>query len=184
LLETHDKNELQDKGEYYSNLFDVVKSKNWANLKPERGEGGCFIATPESIAKVLETKKKNNTLNTNTSENRDRAVKTRQKNGTLNTNTAESIKLGQVTKSANGSLARSPECVSKMLDTRKINGTLNTRTANNISKQRNTIQKFGNNNFIKSNPSRQKKNCPHCNKLAGGGNFKRWHGDNCKLKSL
>ena len=24
--------------------------------------------------------------------------------------------------------------------------------------------------------------CPHCGKLVSGGNMKRWHGDNCKLK--
>lgn len=30
--------------------------------------------------------------------------------------------------------------------------------------------------------SYEKITCPHCNLLIDGGNFKRWHGDNCKLK--
>ena len=25
-----------------------------------------------------------------------------------------------------------------------------------------------------------KHKCPHCNKLSDGGNYKRWHGDNCR----
>jgi hypothetical protein len=183
LLETHDRNELQDKGEYYSELFDVVRSKQWANLKPERGEGGSFVATTETIAKVIETKKKNNTLNTNTPENRAKAIKTRRANGTLNTNTTESIKLGQITKSVNGSLARSSECVTKMLETIRSNGTLNTRNTNSIAKQKKTILDTGNNNFIKNNPSSVKNTCPHCDKIVGSGNYHRWHGDNCKLKS-
>jgi hypothetical protein len=40
----------------------------------------------------------------------------------------------------------------------------------------------GNHHFIKNNPSKIKKVCPHCNKEAGGSNYKRWHGDNCKMK--
>jgi hypothetical protein len=40
LHETQDKKELKDLGLYYSDLFKVVKSKSWANLKPENGDGG------------------------------------------------------------------------------------------------------------------------------------------------
>lgn len=32
--------ELREAGEYYSELFDVVKSKEWANCIPEIGDGG------------------------------------------------------------------------------------------------------------------------------------------------
>lgn len=184
LYEGDSKDELQQLGEYYSTLYDVVKNRNWANLKPEKGEGGSFVATSESIKKVLETKRKNGTLNTNTPESRKKAIATRRKNNTLNTNTPDSIRKGLKTKKDNGTLSRTSDCISKMIDTRSRNGTLNTRTADSIDKQRNTIQESGNNNFIKSNPSQQKKTCPHCNKLAGGGNFKRWHGDNCKLKGI
>jgi hypothetical protein len=40
LHKTTDKNDIKIIGEYYSKLFDVVNSKNWANLKPENGDGG------------------------------------------------------------------------------------------------------------------------------------------------
>ena len=40
LLETDSKEELTEKGIYYSHLWNVVDSKEWANLKPESGDGG------------------------------------------------------------------------------------------------------------------------------------------------
>ena len=39
LFETNDLEELKTVGRYYSNLWNVVKSNNWANLKPEDGDG-------------------------------------------------------------------------------------------------------------------------------------------------
>lgn len=40
LCETVDRNKIQMLGEYYSKLWNVVESADWANLKPETGEGG------------------------------------------------------------------------------------------------------------------------------------------------
>lgn len=40
LHETFDEEEVRQLGLYYSNLFDVVKSDNWANMKDEMGDGG------------------------------------------------------------------------------------------------------------------------------------------------
>jgi hypothetical protein len=40
LHETTDQNKIQQLGEYYSKLWNVVRSTEWANLKPETGEGG------------------------------------------------------------------------------------------------------------------------------------------------
>ena len=40
LHETNDFNDLKKIGQYYSDLFDVVNNPNWANLRPERGDGG------------------------------------------------------------------------------------------------------------------------------------------------
>lgn len=44
ILETESKKHLKEAGIYYSNLWNVVKSSDWANLKPEEGDGGgkCF----------------------------------------------------------------------------------------------------------------------------------------------
>jgi len=40
LHKTSDKEDLRNMGIYYSNLFNVVENNNWANLKPETGDGG------------------------------------------------------------------------------------------------------------------------------------------------
>jgi len=40
LLETNDINELKEKGVYYSNLWNIVESSEWANLTIEEGTGG------------------------------------------------------------------------------------------------------------------------------------------------
>jgi hypothetical protein len=40
LHETYNHSELKELGIYYSNLFNVVKSDSWANMKEEMGDGG------------------------------------------------------------------------------------------------------------------------------------------------
>lgn len=40
LLATEDKDELKETGKFFSNLFNIVESNDWANLKPEEGDGG------------------------------------------------------------------------------------------------------------------------------------------------
>lgn len=40
LLETDDYQVLCDTGKYYSEVWNIVESTQWANLKPEYGEGG------------------------------------------------------------------------------------------------------------------------------------------------
>jgi hypothetical protein len=39
LVKTTDKSTIRESGIYYSNLWNVVESKDWANLKPESGDG-------------------------------------------------------------------------------------------------------------------------------------------------
>lgn len=36
------KEQLKKAGLFYSNIWDVVESKEWANLKPEEGDGGMY----------------------------------------------------------------------------------------------------------------------------------------------
>ena len=40
LFESFDKEEIKEKGIYYSELFDVVNSNEFANMRPENGDGG------------------------------------------------------------------------------------------------------------------------------------------------
>lgn len=57
LCETFDKNEITQKGIYYSELWNVVDSVEWANLKPETGEGGTFVHRQDSIEKIRDYQK-------------------------------------------------------------------------------------------------------------------------------
>lgn len=52
LLQTSDKTKIKDLGLYYSNLWNIVESKEWANLKIESGDGGAM--GPLSRKKVSE----------------------------------------------------------------------------------------------------------------------------------
>ena len=42
LFETNNYSELCEKGKYYSELYDVVNSEDWANLIPETGENSVL----------------------------------------------------------------------------------------------------------------------------------------------
>jgi len=59
LLETNNKKEIKEKGLYYSKLWNVVESKEWANLKPESGDGGSGPRSAESIEKIRSYQKNN-----------------------------------------------------------------------------------------------------------------------------
>lgn len=64
LLETSSREELKEKGKYYSKLWNVVNDYSWANLKAEEGDGGdnsSFIKyenTNQSFRKNLNYKEK------------------------------------------------------------------------------------------------------------------------------
>jgi hypothetical protein len=57
LFETGNKEELRAKGLYYTKLWNVVESKEWANLKPESGNGGTFSHRSDSIEKIRDYQK-------------------------------------------------------------------------------------------------------------------------------
>jgi len=57
LLETTDRNELKEMGLYYSELYNVVDNKKWANLKPEIGDGGSGKMKDEVKEKIKKTMK-------------------------------------------------------------------------------------------------------------------------------
>jgi hypothetical protein len=55
LCQTTDKTKIKDLGLYYSNLWNIVESKDWANLKNECGSGGAM--GPDSRKKVSDKMK-------------------------------------------------------------------------------------------------------------------------------
>lgn len=58
LFETEDKEELKKMGLYYSTLWDVVRSREFANLIPEHGDGGNTGGFKKGVKFTEEHKKK------------------------------------------------------------------------------------------------------------------------------
>ena len=56
LYETTERDNIQQLGEYYSKLWNVVQSPEWANLKPESGEGGGVPGMNKGISRPQEHK--------------------------------------------------------------------------------------------------------------------------------
>ena len=52
LFETDDKELFKEKALYYSNLYNVVESKEWANIVPEQGDGGDTSMSPAYQAHI------------------------------------------------------------------------------------------------------------------------------------
>ena len=57
LKECVSKDEVQQWGEHFSELYNVVESTEWANLKPETGDGGSGIMKDETKAKIAKFQK-------------------------------------------------------------------------------------------------------------------------------
>lgn len=51
LFQSEDKNIFKEKAIYYSNLYNVIESKEFANIVPEMGDGGDTSMSPNWIAK-------------------------------------------------------------------------------------------------------------------------------------
>jgi hypothetical protein len=52
LFETDDKELFREKALYYSKLYNVVESKEWANIVPEQGDGGDTTMSPAYQAHI------------------------------------------------------------------------------------------------------------------------------------
>ena len=161
LHECQSKDEVKERGLYYSSLWNVVTSRDehgkkiWANLKPEEGDGGCigYPLSPESIAKQKETKKRNGS-NSNTPDSSAKRVATRLTNSTFNNNPKVKEKIRE-TRLRNNSNANTPDSIAKRLATKHTN-------------------KSGH---------YQRIICPHCGVESGKPNYVRHHGDKCKNKN-
>jgi hypothetical protein len=69
LFQSYDMDEIREKGIYYSELYDIVNTKQWANLIPETGEG-CFKAklTEEHKQKIAQASLKRSSASKETRE--------------------------------------------------------------------------------------------------------------------
>jgi hypothetical protein len=199
--ECETKEELSERGLYYSNIWDVVNAKDefgkkiWANLKPESGDGGWPVATDAIITKRLLTRTLNGTINTTTPDSIARRVATR-KAGKGYVVSAEMIDKANATKTRNNTFKRTPESIIKGITTKAMRGTgkstpeanikrVETRRANGkhrgtpkaTTKRFQTLKETGAGIYNKIE-------CPHCKKVIGKPMYMRWHGDNCKINII
>lgn len=57
LLESEDPIKIKEAGLHYSDVWGIVENPNWANLKPESGDGGTFTHTEEAKIKISKSSK-------------------------------------------------------------------------------------------------------------------------------
>ena len=167
IKECQTKDELKHHGLHYSELWNVVESKEWANLKPETGDGG--------MTKLIHAQ----------------GVQTKKDNGI---NRAAALKIAIIRK-ANGTYKRTPEMTQKQLNTWRENGgqrrskesytamgkrmieNEHTLSPDTVIKMQATLKAHNRGVF-------QVKTCEHCGRdINGATNYVRWHGDKCKSRS-
>ena len=189
LHETEDKEDLKRMGIYYSNLFNVVESELWANLRKEDGDGGDgskYIDweyynkykrsrgdkhwTKQLWAKQMLSEKikgdKNPARRPEVAEKISRAKKGKK-------NPKNSI----IAKKRKGELnafygkTHSDKFKQKMREL---------KTGVPLSEQHKVNLSIAIKNRDRYDYKDKQKECPHCGVIGGGGNMKRYHFDNCK----
>lgn len=155
LLETENKEEIKEKGLYYSDLWNVKESPEWANLTKEEGTGGAINLgrkhLPESIQKMQNAKK---------------GVKFSDEH-------RKKLSLAQQNKQSgekNNFYGKNHTVDSKRKISEKLVGKIRT---DEFKKNLSDLY------LGKPKPIIQ---CPHCKKEGGLPQMKRYHFDNCKRR--
>lgn len=177
LFESEDKETIAQKGRYYSTLWNVVESKEWANLKPEECDGG-FCAnsiTAEANAKrsaslkgrtfTAEHRKKLSEANKGKYWHSDETKQAAAKKASLKLKGKKKPEgFGEKIRQANLGKTMSSESRDKM----KSAWTAERKAAQSKRAQQ-------------QNAARLVLTCPHCGKQGTSpGNMKRYHYANCK----
>ena len=164
--------ELSYWGRYYSELWNIVESDEWANKIPETGGGGgdhISASTTNANLKRVAAGTHNFLGDNNPSH-------TRVAEGTHNFQGDSNPSKRKITSGVHHWLG--PECNAKRIE----NGTHNFLGDNNPS---HTRVASGTHNWQQpvdeNHPTQFKWICPHCNRKGKGKSmFNRWHGNNCR----
>lgn len=165
LCETNINNELKKMGLYYSELYDVVNSTEWANMKPEEGDGG---ATRTGMKHNEETKKK--------ISEKLKGEKNPMKNPELRKIMSEIAKKRKQTSESNKKRSESLKGQKRPIEVvEKIKKGLTGRKLSDEHKQslKGKRNPYGNQPKIK---------CIYCGLEGGKNSINRWHNENCKNK--
>jgi hypothetical protein len=157
LFEAATEEEIKEKGIYYSELWNIVESDEWANLKPETGDGGSGEMTDDTKEKIRRYQREEKIWTELALENRLKNMLDAASNRKGNKNPQHS------------------KFMSSMIRTEESNK----KRSLALSGRRTSKGREGH-----VYPDEKKITCDYCGKRTLPGYFKRYHGNNCKLNTL
>lgn len=152
-----EKEELIKFAKNCSDLWNIVKSNEWLNLKPETGIDGAGRYGPRSIEerKKISDSKKGSICSREDVEKR--------------ANSLRGFKHTQETKIQRSIALRGRTCTPEAIKN-SANARRGTKRTQETRDRMRAAQLFI-----------PKMTCPHCEKIGSVSNMKRWHFDNCKV---
>jgi len=170
LKECSSNTDLIQWGRYYSELWNVACSEEWANLKPEEGQGFAFgefhpMKNPKTVEKI----RRFQTGRKHTEEHKRKAAlpKIGRKRPEHSKKLTGRKRPDQSTRMKTCQLGPNNHMFGK------------TQSPESNEKRRNSQLGEKSGRYGKKDPVFE---CPNCHKkVAGLGNFNRWHNSNCRL---
>lgn len=203
LKECSNNSEIKHWGEYYSILWNVVASSNFANLKTESGDGGAvgpdgakkisqkireirtnptWRATvgEEAFAKMMATRNTSewqNTIGISASKKHSATINDPSWLSTTGKEKAEKVS-EKAKKRKNDPAWR--ETTGVVARNKEIETKSNSEWISSIGiRMKKAMSEKRNSDEYKA---KHYKTCPHCNKTTDPGNYSQRHGDKCKMK--
>ena len=176
LFQSVHKHEIKEKGIYYSQLWNIVDSDDWANLKPEECDGGyCAAAfTPEANAKRSATQK-------GRPQHPDHTAKVAKANkGRKDPRTPEVKAQAAIKASAKLKGRKKPEGFGQKIAALRRGKTASTSARDNMRKAWTDDRKM---KHVEQKKALHKTilTCPHCGAQGGKPTMMRCHFDKCSL---
>jgi len=175
----HNKDDLVEFAEFVSEVLDIVKSDEWANLIPENGLDGGSISeyyTEDIRKKMSESKREFLKNNPNPHIGLKRSEETKRRIGEKSKGRKSCLGWipSEETRKKIGNANRGKI---RTLETRKLmsenhKGKLHSEETKNKLREINKGKKMV---FVE-------RVCPYCNRIGKGPNMTRYHFDNCKEK--
>lgn len=178
LFMSESKEEIKEKGIYYSDLWNVVDSKEWANLKKEECDGGyCVEAfTPEA------NQKRSNTLKGRIFTEEHRKNLSAAGKGRPDTRSQETKELAALKASAKLKGKKKPEGFGEKIRAIRLGSVASDDAKNKMRSAWDETRRTKQSEMTKiQNANRPVLTCPHCGKQGKNpGNMRRYHFDKCK----
>lgn len=165
LYETTDKEKLTEVGLYYSKLFNVVESKDWANLMDEKGDGGGSMAGKKHKESTKKLQAMSKIGDLNPAKRPEVIAKIRESKLGVK-HSEESNRKRSKTLSGRKRPVEVVEKIKKGLTGRKLSNS-------HIESLKGPRKPYG------KQPTSK---CKYCGIEGGRNSISRWHNENCKHK--